>query len=82
MIDASDAIVKIIDGIESAKPLLRLIPPPAGPVLMYGVEIAEALATFVNSERHAKVTEQIIALLRAGAGEAIEASFAQTFPNG
>ncbi len=82
MIDASDVLVEVIDGIEAAKPMLRLIPPPAGPVLMYGVEIAEALATFVNSERHAQVTEQIIALLRAGAGEAIEESFAQAFPKG
>ena len=82
MTDPGEIIQDAIDGIEAVKPFLANVPPPAGPLLLLGAELAEAIAGFIPSEHQRKVTDRLLLLIKGGIKADVEGDFRDAFPNG
>jgi hypothetical protein len=75
-------IQQVISDLERAKPMLGLIPPPAGPLAVVGLELAELIAAFVDEAQHQQAIDTMKQWLRTGAHGTVQAFLDAEFPNG
>jgi hypothetical protein len=75
-------IADVLSELDKARPVLALLPPPAGPLAIAGLELAELIAGFVPEEQHQQTIETLREFIRAGAHGTVQAYLDERFPNG
>lgn len=80
MSNLDDIIQGGIEVAEKIRPIVALM--PFGAPIVIGINIGEAIASFISPDHHAEVEKRILGMIKAGFKGDVEAEFRSYFPRG